>query len=78
MSRNFSAVTTDAGPGHAARRNGSVRAIFSFAIRSPMRTAFAGRAGWRLSLASRSSRHAGHRAALARRSILSISSVGEV
>ena len=78
MSRNSSAVTTDAGPGYAGRHVASVRAIPSFAIRFPVRDAITGRAGPRLSLASYSHRHAGRRAASARQSILSISSVGEV
>jgi len=78
MSRNYSAVAANAGSGYAGWHDASVRAILSFAIRSPMRTAVTGRAGWRLSLAYRSRRHLGHGAVPARRSILSISSVGEV
>lgn len=78
MSRNCLAVTADVGSGYADWHDASVRAVLSFAIRSPMRTAIAGRAGWRLSPVYRSRRRPGHGAASACRSILSISSVGEV
>ena len=78
MSRNSYAVTADAGPGYAGWHVASVRAIPSFAIRFPVRDGIIGRAGSRLSLAPYSHRHAGRRAASARQSILSISSVGEV
>ena len=78
MSRNCLAVTADVGPGYADRHGASVRAVLSFAIRSPMRTAIAGHACWRLSPVRRSRRHPGRGAVSARRSILSISSVGEV